>query len=118
MLIRKQIFIILIFLLVIFAAIAIYFYWQLSELKSNPQKTIQEETQALISKVSRLIVLPEGETPTIATVSDPEKLKDQPFFTKAKIGDKVLIFPNSQKAILYDPANDIIVEVAPVNIGQ
>ncbi|KKT87549.1 MAG: hypothetical protein UW89_C0024G0001, partial [Parcubacteria group bacterium GW2011_GWB1_45_10] len=33
-------------------------------------------------------------------------------------GDKVLIFSTSQKAILYDPVNDIIVEVAPINIGQ
>lgn len=74
--------------------------------------------QTIINKVSRLIVLPEGETPTIATVADPSKLKGQAFFANAKVGDKVLIYPNSKKAILYDPNQDIIVEVAPVNIGQ
>jgi hypothetical protein len=118
MLLRKSIFIALIFIAVVFAASSVYFYWQFSQLKTNPQKLVQEESLALIGKVSRLIVLPEGEMPTIATVSDPDKLKDQPFFAKAKVGDKVLIFPNSQKAILYNPTNDIIVEVAPVNIGQ
>ncbi len=118
MLIRKQIFVALIFLLVVFAGASIYFYWQLAEFKANPQKSAQDEVQALIGKVSQLIILPEGETPTIATVSDPEKLKDQPFFAKAKVGDKVLIYPNSQKAILYDPVKDIIVEVAPINIGN
>jgi hypothetical protein len=118
MLIKKQFFLTLIFLLVVFAGASAYFYWQAGELKANPQKSAQDEAQALIKKVSKLIILPEGETPTVATVSDPEKLKDQPFFAKAKVGDKVLIYPNSQKAILYDPANDIIVEVAPVNIGQ
>jgi len=114
----KPVLIALIVLIVLSLGAAGYFFWQFTELKSNPQRFIQEETQALINKVSRLIVLPEGETPTIATVSDPEKLKDQPFFAKAKTGDKVLIFSTSQKAILYDPVNDIIVEVAPINIGQ
>jgi hypothetical protein len=61
------------------------------------------------------MVLPADETPTIATVSDPEKLKDQPFFANAKKGDKVLIFSNSAKAILYSPTEDKIVEVAPIN---
>lgn len=118
MLIRKSVFAVLIVIMVIFAGAAAYFYWQFTELKANSQKTAQEEGQMLVAAVSRLIVLPEGETPTIATVSDPERLKDQPFFAKAKVGDKVLIYPNSQKAILYDPVRDIIVEVAPVNIGQ
>ena len=118
MTIPKPVLIALIALIVLSLGAAGYFYWRFSELKSNPQKFVQQETQALINRVARLIVLPEGETPTIATVSDPEKLKDQPFFAKAKAGDKVLIFSTSQRAILYDPTNDIIVEVAPINIGQ
>ncbi len=118
MLIQKSIFIILIALVVLFAGSSAFLYWQLFELKSNPQKFLQEEAKTLVKKVSRLIVIPENESPTIATVSDPEKLKDQPFFSKAKLGDKVLIYSNSKKAILYDPINDIIVEVAPINIGQ
>ena len=118
MTIPKPVLIALIVLIVLSLGAAGYFYWRFSELKSNPQKFVQQETQALINRVARLIVLPEGETPTIATVSDPEKLKDQPFFAKAKAGDKVLIFSTSQRAILYDPTNDIIVEVAPINIGQ
>lgn len=90
---------------------------QLAELKQDPQKVAQQETQALLDRVGNLIVLPEGETPTIATVSDPEKLKNQPFFAKAKVGDKVLIYTNARKAILYDPVADRILEVAPINIG-
>ncbi len=97
---------------------AAYFYNQVGELKANPQKIAQEETAALIARVGRLIILPTDEQPTVATVADPEKLKDQPFFAKAKVGDKVLIYTNSRKAILYNPESNIIVEVAPVNIGQ
>lgn len=118
MLIRKLFFIALFVLLVAFAGVAVYFYRQFAELKANPQKTVQEEITKIIKKVGKLMVLPEGETPTIATVTDPERLADQPFFAKAKVGDKVLIYTNAKKVILYDPVGNIIVEVAPLNIGQ
>ncbi len=98
---------------------AYYFYNQYSALKKvDPQALIQKESRSLVEKVGRLIVLPEGEEPTIATVSDPEKLVSQPFFAHAKTGYKVLIYTNSKKAILYDPVLDKIVEVAPLNIGS
>lgn len=95
-----------------------YFYDKYTSLGENPSLGAQREVDALIAQVARLIVLPEGEQPTIATVSDPERLRDQPFFTKAQIGDKVLIYTNARKAILYSPKTDKIVEVAPINIGN
>ena len=94
-----------------------YFYSQLNQLKVNPQAAAQEEAAALVAKVGKLIVLPEGETPTVATVADPEALREQPFFANAKKGDKVLIYTNARKAILYDVESNKIVEVAPINIG-
>ena len=94
-----------------------YFYGEYSTLKQNPNKLTQEETIKLVAKVSKLIVLPEGEIPTIATVADPEKLQSQPFFAKAKKGDKVLIYANAKRAILYDVEGNKILEVAPINIG-
>lgn len=94
-----------------------YFYNQLNKLRTNPQQAAQEEAKALVAKVGKLIVLPEDENPTIATVADPEALREQPFFAKAKKGDKVLIYTNARKAILYDVESNKIVEVAPINIG-
>lgn len=102
-------------------AAALYYYTKYNELSKNAaqeEPPPRDETKALIERVGRLLVLPEGEQPTIATVTDPERLKDQPFFAKAKQGFKVLIFTNSKKAILYDPELDKIVEVAPLNIGS
>lgn len=114
---RKNLVIALAIAVVVSVGLAVYFYIQLSELKKNPQAIAQKEVQALVLKVSRLIVLPEGETPTMATITDSEKLKDQPFFSKAQKGDKVLIYTNARKAVLYNPTTDKIVEVAPLNIG-
>lgn len=84
---------------------------------ANSKVASENELKEVVEKVGKLMVLPEGETPTLATVADPEKLKDQKFFINAKTGDKVLIYANSQKAILYNPASNKIVEVAPVNLG-
>lgn len=114
----KLLFPVVIIALIITASMAAYFYFQNVQLKKNPQVLAQQEVQDLVAKVSRLIVLPEGETPTVATVSDPEKLKEQPFFSKAQKGDKVLIYTNAKKAILYSPTANKIVDVAPINIGN
>lgn len=108
---------VIILLFLIAAGTAGYFWWQYDTLKKNPQKLAEKEIKVLIERVSKLIVLPEGETPTVATVTDPERLKSQAFFANAKTGDKVLIYTNAKKAILYDPVANKIVEVAPVNIG-
>jgi len=97
---------------------AAYFYMQVNKIKKNPQEVVQEEARAIVERVARHIVLPQGETPTIATVTDPERLKGQLFFAKTKMGDKVLIYTNAKKAILYNPTDDKIVEVAPLNIGN
>jgi hypothetical protein len=93
-----------------------YYYNQVAKLEQNPQEAAGQEAATLVALVGKLIILPEGETPTVATVSDPEKLKDQPFFAQAKVGDKVLLYPNAKKAFLYDPVNNKILEAAPLNV--
>jgi hypothetical protein len=96
---------------------AVYFYAQSASFRSDPQMAVQEETDKLIAAVGQLIALPEGEVPTIATVTDPAILKNQPFFARAVKGDKVLIYTNSKKAILYDPVNHKLREVGPLDIA-
>ncbi len=108
---------------IVLAALAssLYFYRQYQksqQLLQNPTLAQQEQNKTLLTQVGKLIELPKDETPTIATVSDVTKLQGQPFFSQAKNGDKVLIYAKNKKAILYDPVANIIVDVAPVNIGS
>lgn len=83
----------------------------------NPTLAAQDEVKQIVEKVGKLIELPADEAPTVATVSDKEKLKEQVFFSKSKNGDKVLIFTQARKAILYRPDTNKIIEVAPINLG-
>jgi hypothetical protein len=96
----------------VFFVIAIYLFLQLSHKDNIINK--QEEATKTIQAVGKLMVLPD-EVPTVATVTDLEKLKDQVFFKNAKIGDKVLIYLKAQKAILYDSESNKIIELAPLN---
>jgi len=82
----------------------------------NPNAVTQAEIQQTVASVGRFIVLPTDETPTLATVSDPAKLKDQPFFANALSGDKVLIYTNARKAVLWRPSIQKIIEVSPLII--
>ena len=101
-------------LLIVAIGTSIYFY---RKANANPEKIAKSDLTTTVAKVGKLMVLPTDETPTMATVSDPVKLKDQPFFVNAKTGDKVLIYSNARKAILYSPSLNKIIEVAPVNLG-
>jgi hypothetical protein len=91
---------------------------QLTNLKNGQGSTAQSSSQQIIDKVGKLVVLPQGETPTIATVNDASKLKNQQFFANAQNGDKVLIFSKSGKAVLYRPSTNQIVEYSKVNLGS
>ncbi len=94
------------------------YFWHQSRINNNQTAVADDNIDKLIARVGTLIMLPSDEKPTIATVSDPEALKDQHFFDNAKRGDKVIIYSNAKKAILYDPMANKIVNVAPINIGN
>ena len=86
------------------------------QLKQLTEKTI-DKTPEIINQVGKLIQLPADETPTVATITDKEKLKDQPFFTQAENGDNILIYLQAKKAIIYRPSINKIIDIAPVNTG-
>lgn len=104
-----------------FAAYSFYKYQQTQkELQSikkgvtGSQNVNNNQLSSLVAEVGKLMRLPQDELPTMATISDISKLKEQPFFQNAKNGDILLVYNKAGKAILYDPRDKKIVEVAPV----
>ena len=105
--------------LIVFALGAtVYLYQNVTTLKADPNKAAADEATALVAKVGKLIMLPTGEVPTVATVTDPDKLKGQPFFAEAKAGDKVLVYASTKTVYLYSVSENKILSVAPLTIGQ
>lgn len=108
--------IILVFFLILLGLLVRYFYKNDISYE-NPLLKEETEAQILVRRVGELVLLPKDEVPTIATVSNPELLKDKPFFAEAKKGDQVLIYSNAKKAILYDPKINKIITMAVINIS-
>ena len=104
--------VVLMFITVAGVLVAYYYYSQYSAL-SNASNM---KAKRLVDEVGVLILLPDGETPTIATVSDPKALIGQPFFAHTETGDKVLVFSDTKKAILYRPSIHKIIEVMPFEL--
>lgn len=96
------------------SGLAFYFYSQWQKTAHLLGGNVEEEIVEITANISESMELPEGETPTLATVTDVEKLKSQSFFKKAQNGDKVLVYANESKAILYRPSTKKVIEVAPV----
>ncbi len=115
---RSFVYKLLLILVILLAGTSVFFYNKFSSLKANPSKAEEAEVERLVAVIGEHIVLPKDETPTVATVADPDALKGQSFFVDAKKGDKVLIYTNAKKAILYDPTVDKIITVAPLTIGD
>jgi hypothetical protein len=110
---------------VLVVGVAVLFYVNSGTKTSKTPTTVTQTTQqqdadtaALLAEVSKLIALPKGEKPTVATVVEPSKLISQPFFRNTKVDDRVLVYMEARQAILYRPSEHRIIEVAPVFIGD
>ncbi len=91
---------------------------QVVSLNANPEAVVQKQNAALLTKVGKLIQLP-NETPTIAEVSNAAQARqNSKFFTNAQNGDKVLLYVKTGEAILYRPSTNKIILVAPLNLNN
>jgi uncharacterized protein YneF (UPF0154 family) len=115
---KKVLFIILILVAIAGVVAGVYYFRKYQELKQNPNVEAQKETENLVATVGKLMELPKDEAPTVATIADKDKLKDQTFFVKAENGDKLLAYTKAMQAILYRPSTNKIIAVAPIVINQ
>lgn len=110
-------------LILVLAAGAGYFYYKYNQANNNakrlsdPKVAATQQVDNLVAQVGKLVDLPTGQTPTIATVTDSKKLASQTFFKNAVNGDKVLIYTQAKRAVLYRPSTNKVIEIAPLNIG-
>ena len=105
----------LLFLLLSALGIAGYWYYQYTQ---SPPVREYAEMKSLVAKIGKMIEIPTDEAPTLATVTNKQKLDNQLFFQRAENGDKILIYSKNRRAILYRPSTERIIDVAVVDITQ
>lgn len=89
-------------------------YYKYSHTEKAMKAKAAKEVTALTKEIGAIMVLPEGE-PTIFDITDPAQLaSQQAFFAGAQKGDKLLVYSQAAKAIIYSPARHLIVNVGPV----
>lgn len=104
-------------IVVVGGAIGVREFPQIVGLSPSDDSAITE-IKELVEDVGSLIELPSDEDATVATVTDVERVREQSFFRNAENDDKVLIYANAKKVILYRPSTNKIIEVGSVNIAQ
>ncbi len=112
-------------LVVIAVGAAGFFFIKYQNEKSRAQQLLgasaetPEQIKQLVDSVGKLIELPKGEQPTVATVSDKEKLSGQPFFANSQNGDKVLVYSKARIAVIYRPSTGKIINYATnITVGD
>ena len=111
--VKKQLPWIIIAVLVIVSAF-LFFEYHLAQNKLNSNS--QQYYATMTKKLGKLILLPANETPTIVTVKDANKARSQVFYADSQNGDITFVYSKEHKAILYRPSENIIVNVAAVNL--
>ncbi len=89
---------------------------RLEQLQGNNAAN-QEKARTVVERVQKLMNIDVSVEPTVATIVDVEKLREQnPFYDKAENGDFLIVTPT--RAILYREEENIILDVVPVQIEQ
>jgi len=111
----KITFVILALIAIVAVFLAIKLSMDVQRLKS-PQAIAKEEVIDIVAAVSKVMTLPQDETPTIATVVDPDKVRGQEFFANTEKGDKILIYTTAKKAILWRPSTNQVIKVSALDL--
>ncbi len=115
---KKRLIIIIVILIIIAAGAYFLSGFFKVEVSSDSVAATANESRGIVERVSKLVILPEGENPVVATVNDLRPLADKPFFKNAKVGYKLLIYEKAGRGVLYDPVKNRVVEMASISLGK
>ena len=105
---------------IVFASATGYYYTMYKETRKDARVLgdAATDTKALLSEIGQIMELPSGENPTIATVTEKDKLQKTDFFRKAENGDKVVSYGKAGLVILYRPSTHKIIQTGPAIFQQ
>jgi len=78
----------------------------------------QKEVKDVTDKLGKLTIIP-NEEPVVATILDSKMLATKSaFYTNAENGDKLVVYSSAQKAYIYSPIKNVIVNAGPLSVDQ
>lgn len=83
---------------------------------ASEEKQKKTENELMLVRIGKLLNLPD-EKPIISTVNSKEDFANAPSFRAAEKGDKLIVWVNSNQAILYRPSTNKVLDVTPVKIS-
>jgi len=101
--------------IVIVAGLFGYLMGHGAQKQSYENTTSQAQPTTLLAEIDKVYKLPTTEHPTVVTIKDEDKLKDQQFFKDAKNGDQLVMYSNAKLALIYRQAEHKLVNVGPIN---
>lgn len=88
---------------------------KMEQLQGGGNTEDMEQAKQIIALVGKHMVIQGDIEPTVAKIVDAKALQSKnDFYKLAKNGDYLIVTPT--RAILYDPAKDMILDVAPVQL--
>ncbi len=75
--------------------------------------TPEEEARGVRDEVAQVMLLPEEEA-LVSEIEDAANVRTQAFFANVENGDKVLVFPEAAKIVLYRPSTKQVVNTGPI----
>lgn len=120
-LVKKPAGILFILLLIAIGGFSYYFYKynvvSKNAVVDSQQKAeeAKKKTDEVVNMVSKLMVVKDSTNAVLATIADKSKLEGQKFFESAENGDDLILFPNMQKAVIYRPSINKIIDIGPFN---
>lgn len=97
-------------IIVVVGLVAVIVFQQIT---INSKTTEEEEARNIQNQLSKLMILPKEEA-LVSEIKNVNEIKDQAFFSKAENGDKVLIFVQDAKIVIYRDCDNKIVNVGPI----
>lgn len=93
-------------------------YKQTKDVANNPELAKQEEIKKTIKDVSSHVQFDGVENAVVSTVNDKEldNLKKQDFFKDVQPGDKILVYADSKRVILFRPSLNKIINMTQLSV--
>jgi flagellar basal body-associated protein FliL len=105
---------IIVALVVLVSAAGGYAYYRYQSTPAAKERHNIRESEQVIRKIKRRLIIENSETPTVARVTDPQQLKQSntTFYKNVQTGDYVILY--NDQAIIYRWKNDQFINIAPI----